>query len=59
MNYNKWVVINLDALSENYKSRFQFIKETSFNEFCNYIYKGIEIGAWLPKEYTKNLKENK
>ena len=59
MNYNKWVINNIKQLRYNYKSRFQFIKETSFNEFCNYIYTGMKIDAWLPKEYTKNLKENK
>ena len=57
MNYNKWLKNNIDTLNYNYKKRFKFVYKTSFNEFCNYIYQGIKIGAYLPKEYTKNLKQ--
>lgn len=56
MNYNDWIINNIDTLRYNYNKRLQFIKETSFSEYCNYIYTGLKIGAWLPKEYTQNIK---
>ena len=59
MNYNEWIINNIDILRYNYNKRFQFIKETSFFEYCNYIYTAIKLGAYLPEEYTKNIKENR
>ena len=56
MNYNNWVINNLEQLTINYKSRYKFIYKTSFQEFCDYIYTGIKNGCVLPKEYIKNLK---
>tara|TARA_Y100000593_G_scaffold77241_1_gene142929 strand:+ start:730 stop:894 length:165 start_codon:yes stop_codon:yes gene_type:complete len=43
---------NIDQLRYNYKSRYKFIKNTAFSEYCDYIYTGMKIGAWLPVEYT-------
>ena len=58
MNLDKWVHYNWLDLSHNYNSRDI---TSSFDEFCRYIYKGLEIGAWLPEEYTNGIinKENK
>ena len=55
MNYNKWVVLNMDRLSKNYKSRYTFINKTNFEDYCSYIYNGIFKNCWLPVEHTKNL----
>ncbi len=52
MSYNKWIMNNIDQLRYNYKSRYKFIKNTPFSEYCDYIYTGMKIGAWLPVEYT-------
>ena len=56
MSYNQWIVRNLDALSENYKSRFEFVKDTPFYEYCDYIYTGVINGCYIPKEHLKNIK---
>ena len=58
MSYNQWSVRNLDALSENYKSRFEFVKDTPFYEYCDYIYTGVINGCYIPEEHLKNIKEN-
>ena len=55
MNYNQFVKNNIDALTHNYKSRLKFVHDTPFWEYCDYIYTGIKNGAYLPKEYTKNI----
>ena len=52
MNYNKWVENNWIQLSHNYNSRDI---ESSFDEFCEYVYCGIINGAWLPVEYTYGI----
>ena len=52
MNYNKWVEENWIQLSHNYNKRDI---SSSFDEFCRYIFKGIEVGAWLPVEYTHGI----
>ena len=49
MIYNKWVENNWIQLSHNYNSRDI---NSSFDEFCNYIYTGIQKKCWLPEEYT-------
>ncbi len=59
MNYNTWFINNLIQLAKNYTSRYKYIQYSSFEEFCQYIYNGIKIGAYLPKQYIKNIKENK
>ena len=55
MNYNQFVKNNIDALTHNYKSRLKFIYETPFFEFCEFVFIGLKRGAYLPKEYTKNI----
>jgi len=55
MNFDKWVHYNWLDLSHNYNARYNYIYKTSFDEFCRYIYKGLEIGAWLPIEYKRNI----
>ena len=53
MNYNEWVINDWIDLSHNYNSRNI---NSSFDEFCNYIYTGIQKKVdWLPKEYTKGI----
>ena len=52
MNYNKWVEENWLALSHNYNNRDI---DSSFDEFCGYIYMGIINGCWLPVEYTYGI----
>ena len=52
MSYNKWVEENYLQLSHNYNRRDI---SSSFDEFCRYIFKGIEVGAWLPVEYTHGI----
>ena len=52
MNYNKWVEENYLQLSHNYNNRDI---ESSFDEFCGYIYTGIINGCWLPVEYTYGI----
>ena len=52
MNFDKWVYKNYLDLSHNYNSR---AITTSFDEWCRFIHKGLEVGAWLPIEYTKNI----
>ena len=49
MNYNKWLIENLEQLTINYKSRDI---TSSFDEFCRYVYTGIINKCWLPVEYT-------
>ena len=58
MSYNQWIVRNLDALSENYKSRFENIFTTDFKHYCEYIWLGIKKNMYIPKEHLKNIKEN-
>ena len=53
MNYNKWVENNWIQLSHNYNSRDI---NSSFDEFCNYIYIGIQKKCWLPDEYLTGIK---
>ena len=53
MNYNKWVENNWIQLSHNYNKRDI---DSSFDEFCFFIFKGLEVGAWLPVEYTYGIK---
>ena len=53
MNYNKWVENNWIQLSHNYNNRDI---DSSFDEFCFFIFKGLEVGAWLPVEYTYGIK---
>ena len=48
-NYNMWVENNWLQLSHNY-NKMNFT--SSFDEFCLYVHKGLEVGAWLPVEYT-------
>ena len=55
MSYNQWIVINLDALSENYKSRFENIFTTDFKHYCEYIWLGIKKNMYIPKEHLKNI----
>ena len=55
MNYNKWVENNWIALSRNYNNRNI---SSSFDEFCKYIYEGIQQKIdWLPDEYTTGIKK--
>ena len=54
MNYNNWVEINWIQLSHNYNN---MDIESSFDEFCRYIYTGIINKCWLPVEYTYGLKQ--
>ena len=53
MNYNKWVIRNLEQLTANYKN--SNIKDSELYEFCEYVYCGIINGCWLPVEYTYGI----
>ena len=55
MNYNKWVINNWIALSENYRNRHRFIFESNFEEYCQFIFTGIKNGCWLPEEYLNGI----
>ena len=53
INYAEFINKNLDQLKENYKN--SDITESDLYEFISYVYKGMEIGAWLPEEYTTGI----
>ena len=52
INYAEFLNNNLEQLKINYKTSYDFIYESTLTEFCLFVYKGLEIGAWLPVEYT-------
>ena len=52
INYAEFLNNNLEQLKINYKTSYNFIYDSTFDEFCRYVYKGLEVGAWLPVEYT-------
>ena len=52
MNYNNWVENNWLQLSHNYNKRDI---ESSFDEFCRYIYTGIINKCYVPVEYTHGI----
>ena len=52
INYAEFLNNNLEQLKINYKTSYEFIYKSTLTEFCRYVYKGLEIGAWLPVEYT-------
>ena len=52
INYAKFLNNNLEQLKINYKTSYNYIYKSTFDEFCRYVYKGLEVGAWLPVEYT-------
>ena len=55
INYAKFLNNNLEQLKINYKTSFNFIYETSFFEYCDYIYTGLKHNCWLPKKHTKDI----
>ena len=55
INYAEFLNNNLEQLKINYKTSYEFIYESTLTEFCRYVYKGLEIGAWLPVEYTYKI----
>ena len=55
INYSEFLNNNLEQLKINYKTSYDFIYESTFYEFCRYVYKGLEVGAWLPVEYTYKI----
>ena len=52
INYAEFLNNNLEQLKINYKTNHNYIYKSTFDEFCRYVYKGLEVGAWLPVEYT-------
>ena len=52
MNYNNWLIENLEQLTINYKSRDI---SSTLDEFCRYVYTGIINECWLPVEYTYGI----
>ena len=55
INYAEFLNNNLEQLKINYKTNHNFIYKSSFDEFCRYVYKGFEVGAWLPVKYTYKI----
>ena len=55
INYAEFLNNNLEQLKINYKTSYEFIYESTLTEFCRYVYKGLEVGAWLPVEYTYKI----
>ena len=55
INYAEFLNNNLEQLKINYKTSYNFIYTSTFDEFCRYVYKGLEVGAWLPVEYTYKI----
>ena len=55
MKYSEFINNNLDALQQNYKSRLEFIYETPFFEYCDFIYTGLTKGLYIPDEHKKNI----
>ena len=55
INYAEFLNNNLEQLKINYKTSYEFIYESTLKEFCRYVYKGLEVGAWLPVEYTYKI----
>ena len=58
MKYTHFINKNKPQLLFNYSSRSDYITEP-FQEFCKYVFKGLQIGAWLPLEYTCNIEYDK
>ncbi len=52
MNFNQWVSYNYLDLSRNYNSRDI---NSSFDEFCRYVYTGLKKKCFIPVEYTKGI----
>ncbi len=52
MNYNKWLIENLEQLTINYKSRDI---TSSFEHFCECVFVGMKNKCWLPVEYTYKI----
>ena len=58
MSLNEFINYNWLDLSRNYNNR----KITSsFNEYCEFIFTGMNNNVWLPQEYTTGIinKENR
>ena len=61
ISYSEFLNNNFEQLSKNYKDRRKHIFKTYFYEYCQFIYVGMKINAWLPAEYTNGIiiKESK
>ena len=55
INYAEFINYNFEQLSQNYKERHKHIFKTHLYEYCNYIYTGMKMNAWLPVEHTKGI----
>ena len=55
INYAEFINYNFEQLSINYKERHSHIFKTYFYEYCNYIYTGMKMNAWMPREHTKGI----
>ena len=55
MKYTTFINNNLDALQQNYKSRLEFVYETPFFEYCEYVFVGLKNGCYIPNEHKKNI----
>ena len=56
MTYVEFINKNKPQLILNYICRGNFNEGYSFAEFCSYIHKGFEVGAWLPDEFILGIK---
>ena len=53
MNYNTWLIKNLEQLTINYKSRDI---TSTFEHFCECVFVSINNKyCWLPVEYTTGI----
>ena len=55
INYDEFLNKNLKQLTRNYKSRQKHIFKTYFYEYCNFVYIGMKMGVWIPKEYKQGI----
>jgi hypothetical protein len=55
MKYTTFINTNIDSLQQNYKSRHEFIHETPFFEYCEYVFVGLKNGCYIPSEHKKNI----
>ena len=56
MKYTDFINKNKPQLLLNYSGRTDYIPYVTFKEFTLYVFKGLQVGAWLPLEYTCNIK---
>ena len=62
MNYSQFINSNLVQLTKNYKSRYKYLRKSSFYEYCEFIFIAYSKGLWLDHSYKKGIifnKENK